>query len=163
MIDQKAKSQEQNNAQKLVEETLLSRSEDNNNGASGYLELTSLIKSNITLIDRLKDQAKEQKEMLESILDNDLIYQEHFEKAKEASRIKNETKKQLLSQPSAIQIAEKIKTLKENLKDAQESLSNYLKQFQETTEETQIEGEDGQIREIIKILKLVKKSNKYNP
>jgi hypothetical protein len=158
MIDE----QNKNNDLETSEQTLLPQAE-NEDKANDYLRLISLIKSNISLIDRLKEQAKEQKEMLESILDNDLVYQEHFEKAKEATRIKNETKKQLLSQPAAIQTSEKIKSLKENLKDAQESLSAYLKQFQETTEETQIEGDDGQIREIISILKLVKKSNKYNP
>lgn len=133
------------------------------NKASSYLQLTSLIKSYISRVDRLKEEIKEQKDMMDNVLENDEVYQSHLEKAKEATRIKNETKKQLLTQSAMMEIAEKIKTAKEELKEAQETLSGYLKQFQELSDETQIEGEDGQVREIVSVLKLVKKSAKYNP
>ncbi|MBU1126857.1 MAG: hypothetical protein ABIH88_01200 [Patescibacteria group bacterium] len=137
--------------------------EDQTPKADAYLQVVGLIKSYVVRIDKLKEEIKKEKEMFDNELDNDEVYQSHFEKAKEAARIKNETKKQLLNQPSMMEISEKIKSAKDDLKESQEMLSGYLKQFQNLSDETQIEGEDGTMMEIVSIVKLVKKSAKYNP
>lgn len=161
MVDDNLKENKEKKAQ-----TALKVADDSSGQApqaDAYIQLVSLIKSYVTRIDRLKEEVKKEKEMLDNTLDNDEVYQAHFEKTKEAARIRNETKKQLLSQPSMMEISEKVKSIKDDLKESQEMLSGYLKQFQSLSNETQIEGEDGTMMEIVNIVKLVKKSAKYNP
>lgn len=130
-----------------------------NNDSTILLSLEQLIKSHITRIDKLKDELKKHKEMLNSILDNDSTYKEHSQKAKEAARIKSKTKQEILKQPQVAQINEKVKNSRFESKELSQALSDYLREYQKMTGVNEIEGEDGEVREIIYTARLIKKSS----
>lgn len=121
-----------------------------------FLELEGLVKQYMATIERLKAELKEKSEMLNDAFEGDAVYQEHLAKAKEANRVKNATKQQLLKQPAMQELNEKVKDLKFDIKDNQTILSDYLTQYQKASGATQIETEDGEVMEIVSVVKLVK-------
>lgn len=127
------------------------------------LNMESMIKNHITSIDRLKMEAEKNQGLLDGIFDNDPTYQKHSELAKEAGRVKSATKQQILKQPQAAELFEKVKNLKSEAKDLQAALSDYLREYQRMSGLTEIEDNDGEVREIVYTAKLVKKSSKFEP
>ena len=122
------------------------------------INMEGLIKNHISSIDRLQEELKKHKEMLDDIFKNDPTYQEHLEKAKEASKIKQNTKKEILTRPQAKELDDKIKSLTSQIKENQDSLSDYLQEYSRLAGVNEIEGEDGEVREIVYVAKLVRKS-----
>ena len=130
--------------------------EPQNGEAIVLTNLESLIKSNISQIDKLGDEIKKQTEMINSVLENDEIYVNHTEAAKEAARIKGNTKSEILKRPDVSHVVEKLKNLKSEQKELRESLSSYLQEFQRLSGSNEIEGEDGQVRQIVYNAKLIR-------
>ena|SRR5260221_13449881 len=130
------------------------------NDATVLLSLENLVKNHIASIDRLKDELKKHKQMLEDGFSNDAVYQEHARLAKEAIKQKSATKSQITKQPQNMQLANKIKNMSAELKDKQFSLSDYLLEYQRMTGVNEIEGEDGEVREIVNTAKVIKKAQK---
>lgn len=130
------------------------------NGAQVLLDLEQLIKTNIANIDRGKAELKKQREMLTSALENDETYRLHNEEAKKAAKQKAQTKYQIMQQPQNKQLAEKIKTIAADIKEADGALSDYLREYQRLSGTNEIETEDGEVREIVYVAKLVKKSSR---
>jgi chromosome segregation ATPase len=126
-------------------------------GAAVVLNLEGLIKNHISQIEKLNEEYTKYKEMLDDIFANDETYQTHLEAAKEATRIKTATKQQILKQPQAADLNEKVKSLKSQVKELDGALSDYLGEYNRLSGINEIEGEDGQLREIVYIAKLVKK------
>ncbi|MBI2021784.1 hypothetical protein HYS93_02790 [Candidatus Daviesbacteria bacterium] len=140
-------------------------SEDNERDSSDsqskgqiLINMEGLIKNYISSIDKLTEEMKKHKEMLDDIFKNDPTYQEHLEKAKEATKIKNATKQEILKRPDAKELNEKVKSFKSQIKENQASLSDYLQEYARLSGVNEIEGEDGEVREIVYVAKLVKKS-----
>lgn len=121
------------------------------------LNLESMIKSNISRIDKITEELKAQNEMLASVFENDEIYKQHAEAAKEASRVKTNTKNEILKRPDVAHVNEKVKGLRSEISELKESQSSYLQEFQRLSGSNEIEGEDGQVREIVYNAKLIKK------
>lgn len=128
--------------------------------ASILINLESIIKGHISSIDRLEEEMEKHKSMLDDIFENDATYKEHAEKAKEAARIKSATKAQIMKQPQVAELAEKVKGMKSELNEMKDALSDYLKEYQRMSGVNEIEGEDGEVREIVYVAKLVKKCAK---
>lgn len=127
---------------------------------SGILiSMESLIKGHISTIDKLSEESRKFKDMLDDIFTNDQTYQEHDKAAKDAAKIKQNTKRQILKQPQAADLDKKIKELKSELKENQASLSDYLQEYARMSGVNEIEGEDGEVREIVYTAKLIKKSS----
>lgn len=124
-------------------------------GASVILNLEGLIKNHTSTVQRLREEAGKLTDILNDILENDPVYKEHAEAAKEASRIKTATKNQILKQPQAADVVGKLKTIKSEVKESNEALSDYLREYNRLSGLTEIEGDDGRIRSIIYIAKLV--------
>src|SRR3989344_5866843 len=122
------------------------------------LNMEGLIKGLIAQNEKLADEAKKNKEMLDDIFANDPTYQEHSEKAKEAAKIKGKNKKENLKRPQAAELDAKVKSLKSQIKENQASLSDYLQEFARMSGVNEIEGEDGEVREIVYTAKLIKKA-----
>lgn len=134
--------------------------DEQNSGASQaelVVSLTNLINSNLNEIKNLEIEMGRHKEMIDSVLGNDATYKEHAEKAKEASRIKSNTKKEIFARPSVKHVVEKLAELKENLRDTREELSNYIQEYAQTSGQNYFEAEDGTIQEIVYIARLRKK------
>jgi hypothetical protein len=124
------------------------------------LSLEEMINNNIESIDKLRIELKLQREMFEDTFANNPTYREQSEKVKEVTKVKSQTRQQLMNQPSVLQLANKIKSNRAEIKERQSALSDYLKEYQRMTGATEIEGRDGKIREIINDAKLVVRSEK---
>lgn len=130
------------------------------NDATVLLSLEQLIKNHISSIDKLKEEVTRQKQMLEDSFMNDAVYQEHLRTAKEAIKVKNATRSQILKQPQNVLISSKVKSMAVELKDKQFALSDYLLEYERMTGVNEIEGEDGEVREIVNSAKVVKRASK---
>lgn len=122
------------------------------------INMESMIKTNMAAIDKLQIEAKKHKEMLDDIFNNDPTYKDHDEKAKEAAKVKQGTKAQILKRPEAAQLDQKVKELKSQLKENQAALSDYLQEYARMAGVNEIEGDDGEVREIVYSAKLIRKS-----
>ncbi len=125
------------------------------------LSMESLIKGHIATIDKLSEESRKIKEMLDDIFANDPTYQEHDKVAKEAAKVKQGTKQQILKQPQAADLDKKYKELRGELKENQGSLSDYLQEYARMSGVNEIEGDDGEVREIVYNAKLIKKSSVF--
>lgn len=128
--------------------------------ADTVLELENMIKNSMTVIDRNKTELKKLKEMLESALLNDEPYRLATEKAKEVAKEKGKAKMNVLQNSATKQIAEKVKDMMQENKDLLSAQSEYLREYAKLSGTTEIEGDDGDIREIIYIAKLIKKARR---
>lgn len=128
--------------------------------ADTVLELESMIKQGMTTLDRNKNELKKLKEMLESALLNNEAYREASEKAKEAGKVKGKAKANVMGDPANKSLDEKIKDLTQENKDLTTAQSEYLREYARLSGTTEIEGDDGEVREIIYVAKLVKKAKR---
>jgi len=130
-------------------------------GAELLVNLESTIKEHIASIDKSKGELKKLKEMLADTYCNDPVYQEHDKAVKDATKIRSKTKSELLKQPGSADLNAKVKELSGELKDFQAALSDYLREYMRLSGSNEIEGDDGEVREIIYVAKLVKRSSKF--
>ena len=124
------------------------------------LSLEEMIKNNIESIDKLRNELKQQREMFEDAFNNNPTYREHSERVKEVNKVKSQTRQQILNQPAVLDLSNKIKSNRSEIKERQGALSDYLKEYQRMTGANEIEGRDGKIREIINDAKLVVRTTK---
>jgi len=120
--------------------------------------IQNLINSNITKIDKLTEDIKPVKEMLESLLDADLEYAELDQKTIEAAKAKMAKRKELVNTTNGRELNEKLKSMKSELKEARDALSDYLQNYQKKTGFNEYEGPDGELRQIVFSVKLVRKT-----
>lgn len=132
-----------------------------NNDAILLLKIEEMIKTHMSQIDELGEEASKYKDMLDGIFVNDETYQEHEKIAKEAARIKSNTRKEIMKRPDAADLSNKLKSLKSQQKELKDGMSDYLKEYQRLSGSNEIEGEDGEIRQIMFVAKLVKRSSKF--
>jgi ribosomal 50S subunit-associated protein YjgA (DUF615 family) len=123
------------------------------------LSVERAIKEHIVQIEKLKEETQPQKEMLESYIENNETYKKVADIAKKAATEKGKIKKELLKNPTQAAIVEKLKEAKEEAKGLQEALSYYLREYQRLTGANEFEGEDGELRQIVYVAKLVRKTN----
>ena len=126
--------------------------------AALVMKIEEMIKTHITQLEALDEQIGKHKEMFDDIFGNDSTYQEHDKIAKEAAKIRSKTKAEIMKRSDVADLASKIKGLKSEKIELEEGLSDYLKEFQRMSGLNEIEGDDGELREIVYIAKLVKKS-----
>ena len=131
-----------------------------NDSAQVLMDMESLIKTSISGIDSKKNELKKLTEMTTSFLAQDPTYQEHEKSAKDAAKVRNATKFQLLKQPAVAQTIQKTKELKAELRETQEGLSDYLREYQRMSGSNEIEDENGEVREIVYTAKLIKRPGK---
>lgn len=124
------------------------------------LELEQMIKTNVATLDRNKAELKKLREMLESALLNDEPYRTATEKSKEAAKEKSKAKLNVMQNPATKQIADKVKDMMLENKELILAQSEYLREFARLSGTNEIETEDGEVREIIYIAKLVKKAKR---
>lgn len=129
-------------------------------GADTVLELENMIKNSMTIMDRNKSELKKLKEMLESALLNDSPYKEAADKAKEAAKEKGKAKMNVMQNSATKQIDQKVKDMTQENKDLAVAQSEYLREYAKLSGTTEIEGDDGEVREIVYTAKLIKKSRR---
>ena len=128
--------------------------------ADELFTIDNAIKTRLAQLTKLRNDMKVQREMLTSYLENDETYREASALAKKASGQKNSVKAQLLKQPEANNLNETIKSIREQMKEVQEGLSYYLREYKRVTGANEFEGEDGELQEIVYVARLVRKNFK---
>ena len=105
--------------------------------SSVIINMESMIKSLISSMERLREEMDLNKGMLDDILNNDPTYKEHSDLAKEATKVKSATKRQVLKQQQAAELAGKVQSLRSQIKENKaytqfkgyELVSNYIKRI----------------------------------
>lgn len=133
------------------------------NDAVLLLKIEEMIKTHMSQIDSLQEEITKYRDMFNDIFINDETFQEHDKVAKEASRIRSNTKKQIMKRGDVADMFNKLQDFRLEQKELQEGLSDYLREYQRLSGSNEIEGEDGEIREIIYVAKLVRRSPKFKP
>lgn len=126
-------------------------------GTDEIMNLENMIKTTNAQIEKMSDELSEARQILKDSFENDTTYREHADAAKDANKIKNATKAQILKRPEVAQIATNVKVLTSELSELKEALSDYLREFNRMSGITEIEGQDGELLEIVYVAKLVKK------
>lgn len=125
--------------------------------ANLVLTLEGTIKNHMAQIANLREELGKQREMLKASFENDPTYIEHDTTAKDAAKIRSKTKAEILKKPDIAELAAKVKSMTSEFKDLQSALSDYLREFNRVSGLTEIEGQDGELLEIVYVAKLVKK------
>lgn len=123
------------------------------------INMEGLIKNHLVALDRLAEELKKHKDMLDDIFTNDETYQQHLKQAEEANKVKAQTRTQVLKQPQAADLDKKVKEFKMEIKEHQNSLSDYLQEYQRMSGVNEIENDKGEMLEIVYSAKLIKKSS----
>lgn len=118
--------------------------------------LENLIKNQSAQIEKLRSELKQHKSMLADYFQNDETYKSHEAKAKEATRIKTATKQQLLKAPQAMNIDSKLKDIQSTVKELEQSLSEYLREYHRLSGIDTITDDTGETKQIVYTAKLVK-------
>lgn len=128
------------------------------NDAALLIKIEEMIKTHLSQINTLSEQITEYKGIVDDIFKNDEVFQKHDELAKEAIRVRSKTKSEIMKKPEVADKTVKLRELRSEKKELQEGLSDYLREYQRLSGSNEIEGEDGEVREIVYTAKLVKKS-----
>lgn len=147
----------------IIKENISEEDFSPENPAVSMLNLEDLVKRHIHDIDRLQEQYKKQKEMYDDGFETEGEYAQKADELETMKRAVRAIKDRITSQSSMIDLAQKMTATKEEIKELKESLSAYLEEYQKTTKATQIEIDKGDIRQIINVIKLVKKNSQYKP
>lgn len=135
--------------------------EPQDGAAMVLLNLEELIKNYIDSIENLTDALKTHRQMFADGFDNNPTYREIEAKVKEEDKKRLDLRQQILSVSSMRELAQKIKDMSSELREKKASLSDYLLEYQRMAGGVnEIEGHDGQIREIINSAKAVKKATR---
>jgi len=133
------------------------------NDAVLLVKIEEMIKTHTAQIDSLQEEITKRRDMVNDVFTNDETYQEHDKITKEAARIRSNTRKEIQKRPEVADLVNKLKDLKLEQKELREGLSDYLREYQRLSGSNEIKGEDGQIREIVFVAKLIKKSANFKP
>jgi small-conductance mechanosensitive channel len=126
--------------------------------ADTLLNLTNMINTSLGTIEKVKEEKAKLSEMLKSLLDNDPSFLEASEQAKTAGKAKGQARKQVMRMPQASDLDSKFKELSKHLKDITTQMSMYLADYARLSGLSTFEDPNGEVREIVYVAKLVKKS-----
>jgi len=132
-----------------------------NEEVTNLFDIENLIKTHINHIETVKVELAKQAEMMNDVLANDAGYKEASDQGKEVNKKKAEAKQNVLKSPSNASLNQKIKDMRQELKELKVALSGYLQQYQKIADTDQIESEDGEVRQIVYSAHLVKLSSKF--
>lgn len=133
------------------------------NDATLLIRIEEMIKTHIAQIDNLSKEITKRRDMVSDIFGNDETYQEHDKIAREAAKVRSGTKQQILKRPDVADLSAKLKELRSEKNELKNGLSDYLREYQRLSGSNEIEGEDGEVREIVYVARLVKKSPQFKP
>ena len=131
------------------------------NPAETLVSLERLIITHLAQIEAQEAETRKKKEMLENIFGNNPQYQEVMEQAKAVAKEKAAIRRRLLQAPDARALNVEIKEAVSETKEKRDALSTYLAQYAQAAGTTQFEDDQGQVREIIYVARLVKRSEKF--
>lgn len=125
--------------------------------SSHLLALEDLIKGYLADIAAAREKLKAHKEMLKSTIEQDKDYSEVAEKQSAVKKEVAKVKEVLVKNPSVIATQQKVNELNLQVRDAQQALSDYLNQYIQLTQSTEFVGPDGEVLQIERKARLIKK------
>lgn len=128
-------------------------------GGQILINMEGMIKNHISSLDRLSSEMKKYRDMLNDIFEQDPTFREHSEKAKEAAKVKQKTKAEILKRPQARELSDKLRDMRIEVKELEGALSDYLQEYQRMSGVNEIEGDDGEMHEIVYVAKLKRKTS----
>jgi vacuolar-type H+-ATPase subunit I/STV1 len=123
------------------------------------LELESLIQRYMDDVEKLKSQIKSQKEMYNASFEGDAEYAQADEAAKDAKKKASAAKQRITQQPAVKDAEMRMSELKDEMKDVQEAISGLAEQYQTVAGTNQIVQDDGQVLEIVRNFKVIRKKS----
>lgn len=123
------------------------------------LHLEQMINGYLTDITRIREKLRSQKEMFKQTFEQDKDYNEVSEKQKEVKRKHNEVKQRIARTDGVTAVKMTMDELQSELKDIQQSLSDYLHRYIQLTQATSFTGPGGEVLSIVRTAKLVKKKD----
>jgi hypothetical protein len=121
------------------------------------MELESLIQRYMDDVEKLKSQIKSEKEMYNASFENDAAYSEAEKNAKETKQKVSEIKQRITQQPAVKDAQARMVELKDEMKDVQDAISGLAEQYQQVAGTNQIVQDDGQVLEIVRNFKVIRK------
>jgi hypothetical protein len=125
--------------------------------ATTLISVESMINNYNTKFDEIDKLLREQKQMLDGLLENDADYQKIDKEAQKQAKLRTLAKQNALKQSNAAQIQDKIKEYKMQIRDIKTALSDYLTQYVTISGAKEFETPDGVLRQIIYSAKLARK------
>lgn len=128
-------------------------------GSMTIVELTTLINRYEGDMKKMRDNLKIQSGMLRDAVEGDAGYHELDVQSKDLQKKKTEIKQKVMKTQAMEAVVAKMEEYKSEIKDAKEMLSGYLEEYQRVAGTNIIEGENGEIKEIVPQYRLVKRNN----
>ncbi len=128
-------------------------------GGLSRLELESLIQRYMDDVEKLKSQIRSQKEMYNASFEGDAEYAQADEAAKDAKKKAAAAKQRITQQPAVKDAEMRMSELKDEMKDVQEAISGLAEQYQTVAGTNQIVQDDGQVLEIVRNFKVIRKKS----
>ncbi len=110
--------------------------------------------AHIEKIEKLKAKRKNNREMIESLLTNIAVYRDAKKVSDSKTHALKVEKMKVMATPEGRQLEEKRDAIKEELKEAESALSDYLGELNRMTGETEIEDNSGKKWSIVKKYKI---------
>ncbi len=123
------------------------------------VELTTIINRYEADLKKMKENLKIQSGMLHDAVEGDAAYHELEIQKKDIQKKMNEIKAKIMKTPAMEAVVAKVEEYKQEIKDAKEMLSGYLEEYQRVAGTNILEGENGEIKEIVPQYHLVKRNN----
>lgn len=125
--------------------------------ALNIVSIENLINTSTARLNELSRELFDHKEMLASLLDNDLEYREAKMASDKTAKETKAVRAKFVRQPEPAKVQEKIRDYQIQMKELKNALSDYLTQYVTLSGNKQIETPDGALMEIVYNAKLVKK------
>ena len=113
------------------------------------------IQKRIASIEKFKDEIKVAQEAIKNALQNDAIYKETVDEAKQVNTKKKKIRDEILNQAENRDYAEKIKETREEISTLEELLSYELVEYSQKNNTDMIQGDDGLVRKFKIIVRLM--------
>jgi len=127
------------------------------NATTTLLNLESLINGYLVDLEKAQEKMKTQRDMFNDTFENDAEYNQIMQKVKEVNRLKSVAKQRIMKLPNVVELTNKIREYRDEVKDIQEGLSGYLQQYKELSGSNQLTRDNGEVVEIISVTKFVKR------
>lgn len=127
------------------------------NAVSSILNLESLINGYLVDLEKAQEKFKMQREMFNDAFNNDAEFSQIMQKVKEVNRLKSVAKQRIMKLPNIVELTNKMREYKEEIKDITEGLSSYLQQYKELSGSNQLTRDNGEVVEIISVTKFTKR------
>lgn len=127
------------------------------NAVSSLLNLESLINGYLVDLEKAQEKFKTQRDMFNDAFNNDAEYSQIMTKVKEVNRVKSVAKQRIMKLPNIVELTNKMREYKEEMKDITEGLSAYLQQYKELSGSSQLTRDNGEVVEIFSVTKFTKR------